>query len=256
MKKTIIFLALASLIWTFVTLIKDIFDGGGVNFVEFVSVIPAIVVLYSEIDWIYIKWNKLRAYFSANTISFSPKYQFVAESNTTILDVNSYFKEVLSKLNYKSIDKKSRKNTHQDLFYVVRSENGIEANIEIKISPKDYDKIGIILKFDYQISYRDAKEKWEEFEKIRNMMFAKYSIAEGEKQRYEVSIQTSKTAFNPFYRLTVRHLGGDKIDKFNLTFRDGDLKITSTLHQIYGVSENPESIKKMINEYIPLSKIL
>lgn len=256
MKKTIIFLAFASIMWTIITVGKDFLDGGAVNFVDLVNIIPAVVVLYSEVDFIYISWNKLRAWFSANTISFSPKYQFIAEGNITILEIQSYFEEVLSQLNYKSIEKKSRENTDYDLYFVVKSKNGIKSNVEIKISSDDYEKTRIILKFDCQISYRDAKTKWEEFEKIRNFMFAKYSIIEGGKQRYEIVIQTSKTAFNPFYRLTVRHLGGERIDKFNLTFTDGDLQITSTLHQIYGVSENPESIKKMINEYIPLSKIL
>ena len=73
MKITKIILLGISLVWTIVNFFKAVASPDVVNITNFVGVIPIIAGLYSEIDWIYINCNKLKAYFLLKTVNFTVK---------------------------------------------------------------------------------------------------------------------------------------------------------------------------------------
>ncbi|MGF2030209.1 hypothetical protein ACQUFH_11910 [Lactococcus lactis] len=255
MKITNIVLALVSLVLTIMNVVLSMRDGKIIDLTSLVTLAPMIFTLYSELDWFYIKINKIRAYFEANTVLFSPKFQYDTDMEITLQDLEKNFRNILSRTEHTINESRSIPNTHEDLYFKVKSYQGRIFDATINLH-QNGDLKKIILKFEYQISYRDVQNSWNEFDRIRNDFFANYSMSNSSDQRYEVIIQTDQTKFNPFYRLTVRHIGAKQIERFSLDFTDGDLRVKSTLHQIYGVSRNSESIKKMINEYVPLSKIL
>lgn len=63
MKFTKIFLIATSLIWTILNFFQVITSPTAVNLTSFVGIIPVVSALYSEVDLIYIYFNKARAYF-------------------------------------------------------------------------------------------------------------------------------------------------------------------------------------------------
>lgn len=114
----------------------------------------------------------------------------------------------------------------------------------------------MIFKADYQLAYRDVKNQWDSFLSLRNNLFSIYSREESSKERFDVTIKTDKhRKYNPFYRMTVRHLGKKEVKKFDLQFKDNDLSVKTTLNKIYGTSNNHQDIEKLIKEYIPLSRL-
>lgn len=114
----------------------------------------------------------------------------------------------------------------------------------------------LTIKADYQIAYRDVKEQWYAFLKLRNELFSHYSIARNTTDRFDVTINTDKQKkFNPFYRLTVRHVGKKEDKKFSLEFKDKNLLVKTNNNKIYGTSNNYKDIEKLIKEYVALSRI-
>lgn len=249
-------LALLSLGWTIYNIICMVKKGEVINLNVLLGIVPVITVLYTEIDFIYIMFNKTRAYFSASTISFSTKFQYITISNDNLQEIEGNFRKVIRELGLTFNESKAPRNTNETLYFRINSLKGIEFDAIVTRQKIDDEDIRLILKFEYQISYRDVKAKWNEFEKIRNNFFATYAMKQGTKQRYDLTIKTSQTKFNPFYRLTVRHLGSTNVENFILKFSDESTQITTSPQKIHATSPNPESMNKVIKEYVPLSKIL
>ena len=77
------------------------------------------------------------------------------------------------------------------------------------------------------------------------------------KERYDVTIQTTNEKnYNPFYRLTVKHVGRSEIKNFDLKFTDNNLTVTTNMNKIYGTSSNYQDIERLIKEYVPLSRLM
>ncbi|MEG3265786.1 hypothetical protein [Streptococcus suis] len=255
MKLFKIVLIVTSLVWTCYNFWIAINSSGSVNLVNFVTIIPIITALYTEIDWIYIHSNKIRAYFLLKTVKFTAKsYKYIDEETSIAELENSIREELLSNHKYK-IDEAHIKRTHEDLYFTVESESGVSNSLVIS-TKQDSRGQCVTIKCEYQIAYRDVATSWKSFLSVRNNFFAKFAQAENSKERFDVTITTDKNKkYSPFYRLTVKHIGKVKIEKFDLTFRDSKLKVVTNLNKIYGTSDNFQDIEKLIKEYIPLSKL-
>lgn len=256
MKLMKVILLLISVIWTVFNFIKVISSPDVVNLTNFIAIVPIVTGLYSEIDWIYVNWNKLRAYFLLKTVSFIPKSSKNINVRVKIQDIDSKIRQVLKENSYEIIES-AFKSSHENLEYDIVSKNGIKSKINFDCSAKDIDRSLIVLKQDFQVSYRDVKKEWKEFLILRDELFSFFPKNDGDDERYDVSIITDKSKqYNPFYRLTIRHIGKKKIEKFELKFTDDDLSIKTNLNKIYGTSKKRDSIEKLILEYVPLSRTL
>ena len=234
MKITKIVLIIISLIWTLVNLYQAIHSPTVVNLTSFMGVVPIIAALYSEIDWLYINWNKFRA--------------------ITLNQLEKQIRSVLKANDY-SINEATFRKTHEDIYIDIESTKGIKNKLSISLHPESNGQ-RLIFKADYQLAYRDVKKQWDSFLLLRNDLFSIYSREESSKERFDITINTDKhRKYNPFYRLTVRHLGKKEVKKFNLQFKDNALSVTTTINQIYGTSNNHQDIEKLIKEYIPLSRL-
>ncbi|MCT3057282.1 hypothetical protein EFN29_07480 [Leuconostoc citreum] len=204
----------------------------------------------------FIKINKVRAWFSQKTVSFTVKHQIIVDNFDDIESLDSKIQTIFKKSELVIDETKSPNPSEETMYYQVINKNKLSFFISVAASRESDELTNLILKIEYQIAYRDVKQKWEDFLMLQQKIFNLYSCDVHEKPRFEVWIKTGNTQFNPFYRLTIRHLTNVRIDNFKLTYSDDNLKVTSTLHQIYAKSDSYIAIKKMIDEYVPLSNVL
>ncbi|HET5664213.1 TPA: hypothetical protein ACL8T8_000911 [Streptococcus pneumoniae] len=254
MNKIKITLIFTSLAWTFVNLYQALQSPTVINLTSFVGIVPIIAALYSEIDWLYIHWNKFRAYIFLKTVSFTPKSSKFLKETITLNQLEKQIRSVLKENDY-SINEATFSKTHEDIYIDIESTRGIRNKLSISLHPESNGQ-RLIFKADYQLAYRDVKKQWDSFLSLRDNLFSIYSREESSKERFDVIIKTDKhRKYNPFYRMTVRHLGKKEVKKFDLQFKDNDLSVKTTLNKIYGTSNNRQDIEKLINEYIPLSRL-
>ena len=254
MKKTKIILIITSLLWTFMNFYQAVHSPTVVNLTSFMGIIPIITALYSEIDWIYIHWNKCIAWIFLKTVSFTPKSSKLLKQTITLNQLEKQIRSVLKENDY-SINEATVRKTHEDVYIDIESTKGIKNKLSISLHPESNGQ-RLIFKADYQLAYRDVKDQWDSFLSLRDNLFSIYSMEESSKERFDVTIKTDKhRKYNPFYRLTVRHLGKKEVKKFDLQFKDNDLSVKTTLNKIYGTSNNRQDIEKLIKEYIPLSRL-
>ena len=243
-----------SLIWTIYNFWVAINSPGAINLVNFIEIVPIITALYTEVDLIYIHWNKLRAFFFLKTVSFTAKSYKYVEDKKSITELENHVRELLSTLEYKIVEA-FVKRTHEDLYFTIESGSGVRNDLVIS-TKQDSNRLCLTIKCEYQIAYRDVDQFWKSFLKIRNDFFSKFATDGNVKERYDVTINSDKNKnYSPFYRLTVRHVGKVKVEQFNLNFSDDNLKVQTSLNKIYATSDNYQDIEKLIKEYIPLSKL-
>lgn len=254
MKFTKIFLIATSLIWTILNFFQVITSPTVVNLTSFMGIIPVVSALYSEVDLIYIYFNKARAYFFLKTVSFTPKSSRFIVNNITVDELEQQIYEIIKAESY-TFDSSTILKTHEDFYLEIESINGLKNKLTLNLhSENDIQRLTI--KADYQIAYRDVKEQWYAFLKLRNELFSHCSIARNTTERFDVTINTDKQKkFNPFYRLTVRHVGKKEDKKFSLEFKDKNLLVKTNNNKIYGTSNNYKDIEKLIKEYVALSRI-
>lgn len=250
-----VLLIFISVIWTFWSIANAFLNSGVMNLLSLSSLIPVFAALYSEVDWIYIQVNKIRSYFSAKTVSFTPKFQYAVE-NTVLADhVKNYLDESLKMLRQRINTKRQQKYSEELIQYNVITETGLSYELDLSVQNQEELTV-LILKVHYQVSYRDVNKTWKEFCQLQESLFNNFARSSKSKPRYDVTIKTNTKNFNPFYRLTVRRLGKAEVQNFTLKFTDGPLTVTTSQHKIYASSGQRQDIDKLIKNYVPLSKIL
>lgn len=255
MKYAKIFLIVISAVWTIINLYKAITSPNVVNLTSFLGIIPIFSALYSEIDWIYISCNKIKAYFFLKTVKFTPKSSRYIDDGISITKLEKSIRKLLKDYSYK-INEAFIKITDEDLYIPVISVEGLNVKLTINIH-QESSGWRLTLKSEYQIAYRDVSKCWNAFLKIRDELFSESAKTSNSKDRYDVTINTDNSKkYNPFYRLTIKNVGKPKVQSFNLKFTDENLSITTNMHKIYGSSKYRQDIEKMIKDYVPLSKIL
>lgn len=254
MKYTKLLLIVISLIWTIINIYKAISSPNVVNLTSFLGIIPIVAGLYSEIDWIYINWNKLRAYLFLKTVSFTPKSSRFIDNYIGISQLENLARSSLSTNNY-TVEESSVRKTEDNLCMRI-VKDGLRSDLTLSFS-KEPDEWRLTLKIDYQLAYRDVNKFWKSFISVRNELFSQLAKTANSKERYDVTIQTTKEKnYNPFYRLTIKHVGKSEIENFNLKFTDDNLTVTTNMNKIYGTSSNYQDIERLIKEYVPLSRLI
>ena len=115
MKFTKIFLIATSLIWTILNFFQVITSPTVVNLTSFMGIIPVVSALYSEVDLIYIYFNKARAYFFLKTVSFTPKSSRFIVNNITVDELEQQIYEIIKAESY-TFDSSTILKTHEDFY--------------------------------------------------------------------------------------------------------------------------------------------
>ena len=131
-----------------------------VNLTSFIAIIPIITGLYSEIDWLYINWNKIRAYLFLKTVSFTLKSSRYISQEETIESLECHTRNCLKKNKY-SIKEAFVQRTHEDLYFDVIN-NGFCSKLRVNIH-NDSTGTRLTIKMEYQSAYRDVSQFWKEF---------------------------------------------------------------------------------------------
>lgn len=250
-----VLLILVSVIWTSWSVANAFLNSGVMNLLPLASLIPVFAALYSEVDWIYIQANKVRSYFSAKTVSFTPKFQYAVESAVSIDQVKNDLDDSLKMLRQRVNTKRQQRHSEELIQYDVITETGLSYDLDLTVQNQEELTV-LVLKVYYQVSYRDVNKTWKEFCQLQESLFNNFARSSKSKPRYDVTIKTNTKNFNPFYRLTVRRLGKAEVQNFALKFTDGQLTVTTSEHKIYGSSGQRQDIDKLVKNYVPLSKIL
>ncbi|OLS09582.1 hypothetical protein AUQ39_05850 [Lacticaseibacillus casei] len=250
-----VLLILVSIIWTIWSVANAFLNSGVMNLLPLASLIPVFAALYSEVDWIYIQVNKVRSYFSAKTVSFTPKFQYAVGDEISVVQVKKNLDETLISLGQKVNTKRQQKYSEGLIHYDIVTESGLSYDLDLTVLDQEELTL-LILKVHYQVSYRDVNKTWKEFCGLQEALFDNFARSSESKPRYDVTIQTNIKNFNPFYRLTIRRLGKAEVQNFLLRFTDNQLTVTTSQHKIYASSDMRSDIDKVVKDYVPLSKIL
>lgn len=156
MRQIKIILIIISLIWTLVNFYQALLSHNVMNLTGFVGIVPIIAALYSEIDWLYIHWNKFRAYIFLKTVSFTPKSSMFLKETITLNQLEKKIRSVLKGNDY-SINEATFSKTHEDIYIDIESSRGIKNKLSISLHPESNGQ-RLIFKADYQLAYRDVKK--------------------------------------------------------------------------------------------------
>lgn len=253
MKKIKIIFLVISLIWTIFNFVMAFYSPVS-DFTKFLNIIPILIAIYYEIDIIYIFWNKILAYFFLKTIVFKATSHRHISNEVSILDIEQHITRCLVNKKYTFKQKWGFERTDDFLIMTVSDPSGIKTTIKMMLQQvNDHQLISFTI--DNQVAYRSVRHQWDEFRSLSDDFFSNFAKVSNTNDRYDVAISTDKMKkYNPFYRLTVRHLGKTEIQKFDLKFKDKNLEVTTTMNKIYGTSSDIHDIERLIKEYIPLSQ--
>lgn len=118
MKKIKIILIITSLIWTLANFYQALLSPTVINLTSFIGIVPIIAALYSEIDWLYIHWNKFRAYLFLKTVSFTPKSSKFLKETITLNQLEKQTRSILKENDY-SINEATFSKTHEDILSLI-----------------------------------------------------------------------------------------------------------------------------------------
>lgn len=258
MKKfLIISIACLSLVVTVYNIVHALLTNVAVNYWQLSTIVPVLIIFYSESKVIYRNINKLYSFALGKTVGFETSYKFDTESDNKAIDYLNYLSESLADRNVsilkRSVDRQSDGNR---VNFRTESENGIINDYTLVTSTNSEfmnSKVELFVK--YQISYRDVRKSWIEFRSILESSFSGVGKILNS-QRYSVKIYSKKDkAFNPFYRLIVKNIDPKNIEIFELKYTERKMSITTSANCIYAVSPELSDINSIIAEYIPLTSL-
>lgn len=252
MKTTKTILAGLSIALTLYNVVIAFHKGISVNLLSLANIIPMLVVLYFESEWLYRIINKVVAWFKAQTVGFDTglKIKFDKSENSNLID---NVMQALSTTGYTPIQRDIKK-VENDVNVHVTTADGIQ--FELNVGQTFSDTTGITtanLKFSFQISYRNVANAWTLFNKIQQDVTKTMNI---QTRTYNISLYSkADSKFNPFYKLIVKNLNPKDIKKFTLKYKDGDVDITTSKNKIYANGNDAEEMEKVIKNYIPFTKL-
>lgn len=247
----VLILVAASLIMTIVNIYNSIVHKVAVNWVSLTSLAPVFVALYNESDWIYVKWNKLCSWLKKNTVSFSSSFFVYTDEEINFNKLQSRISEAMNACELK-FQKGSKRELDSDYFKTtLKTKNGLRFDLSMSIEPDDMGKV-IAVTLEYQISSRNIKSSWLEFKHFRNEFV---NGLRTNKQRYNLTIDMTETGLNPFYRLTLKSVDAKNLKDVQLKFKEKGLSVETTQNRIAASSDNPDSMDKIVEQYIPLTSV-
>ncbi|MBJ7635360.1 hypothetical protein C6P26_07970 [Weissella confusa] len=245
-------LAVSSILLTVYNVVIAVHNGISVNLISLANIIPMLVVLYFESEWLYRLINKLVAWCKAQTVGFDAGLKLKFDDSEHINLINSV-KQALEKVGYTPTNRDINQ-VGNDVRIDVTTVDGIK--FELNLGQTFSDSTGITtanLQLSFQISYRNVANAWEVFNKIQQDVTETMKI---QKRTYNLSLYSKvDSKFNPFYKLIVKNLNPKDIEEFTLKYKDGDVKITTSKNKIYATGNDSKAMEKVIKNYIPFTQL-
>lgn len=263
----------SKIIWTiivvlsyFVLIILAIFepkfDSKMVEKITYIFPLTCSLVIYgyNQWNWLFLLWRKIVIIFRPITVSWNISKKFYVDygfsfekfnnkmynelkddSSIHIKKFNPYDETLIIEFEKKGLPIKTK------IYYDKSLNNQIKLEVTTSSSYKDTKTIEEIIFSLFESITKNVPE----YKNISSDINAKIS-----KEVYSVEISLSR--YNPFYNYIVRHVSNNETPKFKkmvLTSDDKKTNIEIFNRKMKITSTNQEVIKKIINNYIPISTI-
>lgn len=223
------------------------------NVILTLSVIVSYVqFLYNQSNDVFIIWNKyVLSFFRHSTSAWSATHRYYLKE----FNIDTEFDNLLDSLKSAGwrIEKRSCNNGKIE---VTASLNGLKRTFEIYETEKS-DCIQVKFSYETSINTRQANAEWKNFKRVisefEEGLPLLREIPQEERAIYVISIKLNK--YNPFYRLAIRHLDKPKKVNFKLSFVENGVNVEIEPHTIKAISNSIESIEKVLNDYIVMSRL-
>lgn len=211
--------------------------------------------IYNNWDDAFILINKLFAWFKGDTVSWKGSFKFFTNTEFEFRDLVKEFTNDLK--NYLTGAKITNLDIHESNATFRLEYLGYERNIDLFLDKRiDYSQLR--LKYSSTTSYKDSKKEHVNFLNLIEIFSKKFVFYPNPNTKrtnplYSVEIIFSK--FNPFYRLTIKHLGTPENISFALKFKENgaDVHIYNKKLEIH--TEEKDTMAKILNDYVALSSI-
>lgn len=244
-------LIVLTLVMTTINIYNAVTNKIAVNWMSLTALAPVTIAMYSEFDWLYVNWNKLRSWLKNNTVAFSSSFFVYTDEQISYEELQQRVSDAMKMCNLSFQKGEPREITSDHYKTGLKTSNGLNFSLSISIDPNE--EINIIdVQLDYQISSRTVKNSWSDFKKFRDGFTNGLAT---QKRQYNVVIDMKETGLNPFYRLTLKPVNAKNLDNVSLKFKEDDLKVEITKNGIAASSPDPSLIDKIIKQYIPLTSV-
>ncbi|MCG0611505.1 hypothetical protein [Lactiplantibacillus plantarum] len=252
MKKIFIFVLISlTSIMTVINIYNAVANNIVINWMSLTSLAPVIIAMYSEFDWIYVTWNKLRSWAKNNTVAFSSSFFVYTDEQKSYAELQQRVSNAMKTCKFTFQQGVSREITSNYYRTGLKTCNGLNFDLSISIDP--CEELNVInVKLDYQISSRTVKNSWSDFKKFRDEFINGLAT---QKKRYDIVIDMKETGLNPFYRLTLKPIKAKHLDDVCLKFNENGLNVEITKNRIAASAQDPDLIDKIIKQYIPLTSV-
>ncbi|CZR03702.1 hypothetical protein [Trichococcus collinsii] len=211
--------------------------------------------IYNNWDVAFILWHKILAWFQGETVSWTGSCKFLTNTD---FDFRVMVKEFTSDLKNSFKGSKITKLViHENNASFGFDYLGYERNIDLFLDIRtDYKQLR--LKYSSTSSYNDSKKEhvnFLSFIEIFSKKFVFYPNPNTKRTNPLYSVEIIFSKFNPFYRLTIKHLGKPESIKFELKFQEEDAQIHIYNKKLEIHTEGKDTLAKILKDYIALSSI-
>lgn len=246
-------LILLSFAFTVINIMTSILGKTYINLLGITSLGPILIAIYQESDYVYISWNRLRSFFKNQTTKFEMTFYIRNESENTLKKINSSLKSTINylELSFSNGSKRQFNGSYVNMNLLTNKQLGFTVEISNDSLSNQLGTVAIKIKF--QVSSRDVFACWSLAKSFREKILEKI---ENNYSRIDVNIDMSSSSVNPFYRLTIKNIDNKKINNFELEFSESShLKVKIKQYSIYATSTEISDLDRVINQYVPLTKI-
>lgn len=215
------------------------------------------VYLTNNSNLFFLYWRKFCTWLINDTVGWSFKYQADGYSEHDLVNLRKNVKAILrSSGRIKSIQSSVNSTIETIVF---NTNGGLETKYTITWDERDQDKFFVTLGQNAQSGYRTLNSFWGQFEQLKGKSFrniAEQNDSELEKydnhSSYHLRLKLEK---NPFYRLTLRSYDKPTNLDFRLNFKENEASITVSNNELVVTSPDKLDVKKILKNYITLSRV-
>lgn len=256
MKKVIkvikIILIIISLVMSVCNIYKAFCEGLTINLLQLSNLMPLFIALYETSDYIYIYCNRFWAWFRCKTVSFESGFTIFNDEDRDYKKINECISKGMESSKLKFDNGSIREVTSDSTKIILKTNDNLKIALKINILESDQYKNTITISLKFQVSSRTLNNSWEIFKSFKDGLMTKTYT---DKQRYDLDIDMKESGFNPFYRLTLKSVDSNDIEKVNLKFKEKDTQINIYKNRIAASSPNCGDLDKIMKKYIPLTNV-
>lgn len=247
-----LFLTFVSLVITAFNIGIGFYKGPVLNLLELSNFVPFFIAFYETSEFIYTWCNRIWAWFKCKTVSFQSSFTIFNDEDRDYRKINECISNGIIAAKLKYDNGSIREVTSDSTQIILKTNDNLKIALKINISGSEKYQNIITISLNFQVSSRTLNDSWEIFKSFKDELMTKTYT---DKQRYDLDTDMKESGFNPFYRLTLKSVDSNDIEKVNLKFREKDTQINIYKNRIVASSPNCADLDKILKKYIPLTNV-